>query len=72
MKLSMIQAKQFVADVFNKYNGFNSVLPDDLLFSFAGNVRFNGWNENDLIEQFRLHFEIQSGKEFTIDQTFIK
>lgn len=46
--LTMNQAKQVVQEVYNTYCGFECSLPADLLFSYAGNVRHNGWTTADL------------------------
>ncbi len=68
----MSQAKQVVQESFDRYNGFKSVLPADLLFCWAGNVRHNGWTEDQLIAQFKQAFEIAYGSEFTVNQSYIK
>jgi hypothetical protein len=70
--LTMNQAKAVVQESFDNYNGFVSVLPADLLFCWAGNVRFNGWTDAELVAQFKLTFELVSGTEFSICQRFIK
>ena len=68
----MNQAKAVVQESFNNYNGFVSVLPADLLFCWAGNVRFNGWTDVELVAQFKEAFENVEGTEFSICQRFIK
>ncbi len=70
--MTMNQAKTVVQNTFNTYNGFDSVLPSDLLFCWAGNVRFNGWTDVELVAQFKQAFEKVEGTEFTICQRFIK
>lgn len=54
MKLSA--AKEIVIQAFNAYTGFESVLPENLLFSFAGSVKHLGWTTEDLNNAFRSHF----------------
>ncbi len=50
------QAKEIVKQAFNAYTGFDSVLPEDLLFSFAGSVKHLGWTVEDLNNAFKSHF----------------
>ncbi len=51
----MKQAKRLIQEVYNTYRGFDCVLPDDLLFSYAGNVRHNGWTASDLHAAFKIN-----------------
>jgi hypothetical protein len=53
LKMTMKQAKEIANDAFRVYCGFNdAVLPDDIAFSCAGNIRSNGWTQADLFAFF--------------------
>ncbi|APC44299.1 hypothetical protein [Pseudoalteromonas phage PH357] len=50
--ITIKQAKKQANKEFSNWSGFETSLPNDLLFCVAGNIKHNGWSQKEMFKFF--------------------
>jgi|TARA_A100001518_G_C1227290_1_gene80757 hypothetical protein len=54
--MNIREAKKLANKSFSKWSGFETELPKDLLFTVAGNIKHNGWTDENMFAFFNKMF----------------